>query len=268
MARAYRWTTKTGGWAVAAGQSCRSGDRTFLSQRAPLDRSGARQRVVGNPAALKIGGRRPPAPPARENLGSDAGSPKTGSRCELLKELADRDLVVSYTLWHFLQHEGVTFKKAFAPPNRTDRTSPGGVSGGRRVRRRSIRGGIAIERDRQAQKQHDTHPWPLRRKDASSPAPFRQIAEGPHLSDAWRLRQTHRRVMTDQSARRLPRHIEQVLITNTRAGDIVVIDNLGSHKSDDRAFAQRYRAAKRPNSSSCPPTRQNLISQANFAMKA
>src|SRR5579863_6369135 len=34
-------------------------------------------------------------------------------------------------------------KKAFAPPNRTGRTSPGGVSGGRRVRRRSIRGGLS-----------------------------------------------------------------------------------------------------------------------------
>ena len=36
----------------------------------------------------------------------------------LLTELADRGLVVSYyALWHFLQHEGVTFKKkAFAHP--------------------------------------------------------------------------------------------------------------------------------------------------------
>jgi hypothetical protein len=31
----------------------------------------------------------------------------------MLKELADRGLVVSYyALWHFLQHEGVTFKKS------------------------------------------------------------------------------------------------------------------------------------------------------------
>ena len=31
----------------------------------------------------------------------------------LLKELADRGLVVSYyALWHFLQHERVTFKKS------------------------------------------------------------------------------------------------------------------------------------------------------------
>ena len=65
----------------------------------------------------------------------------------LLRELADRGLVVSYyALWHFLQHEGVNSsskKKVFAPPNRTDRTSPGGVNGGRRVRRGSIRGGLS-----------------------------------------------------------------------------------------------------------------------------
>src|SRR5215469_13053543 len=41
----------------------------------------------------------------------------------LLKELADRGLVVSYyALWHFLQHEGVTFKKK---PSRL-RTGPAG----------------------------------------------------------------------------------------------------------------------------------------------
>jgi hypothetical protein len=41
----------------------------------------------------------------------------------LLKELADRGLVVSYyALWHFLDHEGVTFKKK---PSRL-RTGPAG----------------------------------------------------------------------------------------------------------------------------------------------
>ncbi len=57
----------------------------------------------------------------------------------LLKELADRGLVVSYyALWHFLRHEGMTFKKAFARPNRIDRTSPSGASAGRRGRPRLI----------------------------------------------------------------------------------------------------------------------------------
>jgi transposase len=69
-------------------------------------------------------------------LGSIAGKPDLTLRA-LLKELAERGLVVSYyALWHFLQHAGVTLKKkAFAPPNRTGRMSPGGVSDGRRVRR-------------------------------------------------------------------------------------------------------------------------------------
>jgi transposase len=41
----------------------------------------------------------------------------------LLKVLADRGLVVSYyALWHFLHHEGVTFKKK---PSRL-RTRPAG----------------------------------------------------------------------------------------------------------------------------------------------
>jgi transposase len=41
----------------------------------------------------------------------------------LLNELADRGLVVSYyALWHFLHHEGVTFKKK---PSRL-RTGPAG----------------------------------------------------------------------------------------------------------------------------------------------
>ena len=105
-----------------------------------------RQRALGSPAAQKMGGHRPYLV-ARERdwvLARIAEKPDLTLRA-LLRELADRGLVVSYyALWHFLQHEGVTFKKkVFAPPNRTDRTSPGGVNGGRRVRRGSIRGGLS-----------------------------------------------------------------------------------------------------------------------------
>ena len=61
---------------------------------------------------------------AREGLGSSriAEKPDLTLRA-LLRELADRGLVVSYyALWHFLQHEGVTFKKK---PSRL-RTGPAG----------------------------------------------------------------------------------------------------------------------------------------------
>src|SRR6201989_3340634 len=93
-----------------------------------------RQRAAASPAALKMGGRRPYLV-ARERdwvLARIAEKPDLPLRA-LCKELADRGLVVSYyALWYFLHHEGGTFKKkAFALPNRTGRTSPGGVSGGR-----------------------------------------------------------------------------------------------------------------------------------------
>ena len=131
--------------AVAAGQSCRSVAKTFMVSVASVVKWSQRQRVVGSPAALKMGGRRPYLV-ARERdwvLTRIAEKPDLTLRA-LLKELADRGLVVSYyALWHFLQHEGVTFKKKPSRPNRTDRTSPGGVSGGRRVRRGSIRGGLS-----------------------------------------------------------------------------------------------------------------------------
>ena len=130
--------------AVAAGQTCRSVAKTFMVSVASVVKWSQRQRAVGSPAALK--GRPRPYLVARERdwvLARIAEKPDLTLRA-LLKELADRGLVVSYyALWHFLHPEGVTFKKkAFAPQNRTGRTSPGGVSGGRRVRRRSIRGGL------------------------------------------------------------------------------------------------------------------------------
>jgi len=60
-----------------------------------------------------MGGRRPYVV-ARERdwlLARIAEKPDLTLRA-LLKELAERGLVVSYyALWHFLRHEGVTFKK-------------------------------------------------------------------------------------------------------------------------------------------------------------
>jgi transposase len=109
--------------AVAAGQSCRSVAKTFMVSVASVVKWSQRQRVV-SPAALKMGGHRPYLV-ARERdwvLARIAEKPDLTLRA-LLRELADRGLVVSYyALWHFLQHEGVTFKKK---PSRL-RTGPSG----------------------------------------------------------------------------------------------------------------------------------------------
>ena len=110
--------------AVAAGQTCRSVAKTFMVSVASVVKWSQRQRAVGSPAALKMGGHRPYLV-ARERdwvLARIAEKPDLTLRA-LLKELADRGLVVSYyALWHFLHHEGVTFKKK---PSRL-RTGPPG----------------------------------------------------------------------------------------------------------------------------------------------
>ena len=62
-------------------------------------------------------------------------------------------------------------------------------------------------------------------------------------------------------------YVEQVLAPILAPGDIVVMDNLGSHKG--RAIRAAIRAAKAPSSSSCQPTRPDLnpIEQAFAKMK-
>src|SRR6202050_4493835 len=116
MARAYSFDLRGEGVvsAVTAGQSCRSAAKTFMVSVASVVKWSQRQRAIGSPAALKMGGRRPYLV-ARERdwvLSRIAGKPDLTLRA-LLKELADRGLVGSYyALWHFLQHEGVTFKKS------------------------------------------------------------------------------------------------------------------------------------------------------------
>jgi transposase len=110
--------------AVAAGQSCRSVAATFKVSVASVVKWSQRHRTTGSPAALKVGGRRPYAVAVERAwlLARIAQKPDLTLRA-LLAELAERGMVVSYyALWHFLQHEGVTFKKK---PSRVRAGSPG-----------------------------------------------------------------------------------------------------------------------------------------------
>jgi transposase len=82
--------------AVAAGQSCRSVARTFMVSVASVVKWSQRQRALGGPAALKMGGHRPYLV-ARERdwvLARIAEKPDLTLRA-LLKELADRGLAVT-----------------------------------------------------------------------------------------------------------------------------------------------------------------------------
>ena len=97
--------------AVEAGQSCRAVAKTV--SLASVVKWSQRQRASGSVAPRPVGGRRPYAV-ARERewlLARVAEKPDLTLRA-LLLELRERGMVVSYyALWHFLQHEGITFKK-------------------------------------------------------------------------------------------------------------------------------------------------------------
>lgn len=124
MARAYSMDLRERVVAaVEAGQSCRAVAKTFMVSVASVVKWSQRQRRSGSPAARPVGGRRPYAV-ARERewlLARIKEKPDLTLRA-LLHELKDRGMVVSYyALWHFLQHEGITFKKKPA----RGRTRPG-----------------------------------------------------------------------------------------------------------------------------------------------
>jgi transposase len=72
-----------------------------------------RYRATGSPAAKRMGGYRPFALAGEREwlLARIAAAPDLTLRA-LLAELADRGVKVSYfAVWHFFEHEGISFKK-------------------------------------------------------------------------------------------------------------------------------------------------------------
>lgn len=99
--------------AVESGRSCRSVARTFMVSVASVVKWSQRYRTSGSAAARSVGGRRGYAVAGEREwlLARIAEKPDLTLRA-LLLELKERGMVVSYyALWHFLQHEGITFKK-------------------------------------------------------------------------------------------------------------------------------------------------------------
>jgi transposase len=99
--------------AVAAGQSCRAVAATFKISVASVVKWSQRFRATGNAAAHKVGGRRPYALAGERPwlLARLSEKPDITLRA-LVAELAERGIKVSYfAVWHFFEHEGISFKK-------------------------------------------------------------------------------------------------------------------------------------------------------------
>ena len=125
--------------AVAAGESCRAVATKFKVSVASVVKWSQRFRATGSAAAYKVGGRRPYALAGERDwlLARLAEKPDITLRA-LGAELAARGIKVShFAVWHFFEHEGISFKKACTPANRIVRTSPGGGRNGE-----GIKGGL------------------------------------------------------------------------------------------------------------------------------
>ena len=99
--------------AVAAGQSCRAVAGTFKVSVASVVKWSQRFRATGSAAAKKRGWQRPYAVAGEREwlLARLAEKPDLTLRA-LQAELAERGLRVScYAVWHFFEHEGISFKK-------------------------------------------------------------------------------------------------------------------------------------------------------------
>ena len=100
--------------AVAAGESCRAVATKFKVSVASVVKWSQRFRATGSAAAYKVGGRRP-YPLAGERdwlLARLAEKPDITLRA-LGAELAARGIKVShFAVWHFFEHEGISFKKS------------------------------------------------------------------------------------------------------------------------------------------------------------
>ena len=117
--------------AVAAGESCRSVAARFRVSVASVVKWSQRFRATGSAAAKRMGGYRPYALAGERDwlLARLAQTPDVTLRA-LLSELADRGIKVSYyAVWHFFEHEGISFKKKPArqrtgPPRRRPTARP------------------------------------------------------------------------------------------------------------------------------------------------
>ena len=99
--------------AVAGGASCRTVAATFKISVASVVKWSQRFRSEGSPAARPMGGRKPYVLADHRSwlLKRLSEQPDITLR-SLVAELAERGIKVSYyAVWHFFEHEGITFKK-------------------------------------------------------------------------------------------------------------------------------------------------------------
>ncbi|MFQ5696471.1 MAG: IS630 family transposase [Terriglobia bacterium] len=232
--------------AVESGRRVREVASSFGVSVSSVVKWSQRYRRTGSAAAKPMGGGRPFAlAPHRDwVLGRLSEQPDITVRT-LAAELAARGIVVSnYAVWHFLKAEGLTFKKSL---HASEQDRPDVAR--RRARWKTHQGKLDPARlvfiDETWAKTNMT------RSHGRCPKGQRLRAKAPH---------GHWRTLTFLAALRNDRieapcvldgpvdgasflaYVEQLLVPTLKPGDIVIMDNLGSHKG--KAVRRAIRKAK------------------------
>ena len=230
--------------AVACGHSCRQVASTFGVSVASVVKWSQRFRATGSAAARRMGGNRPYALAGERVrlLARLAEKPDVTLRA-LVAELAERGIVVSYyAVWHFFEHEGVSFKKSL---HASEQDRPDVAR--RRAQWRRYQGrldpGRLVFIDETWAKTNMTRTHGRARRGE------RLVAKVPH--GRWRTLTFLAALRSDRidapcvidgpiNGASFLAYVEQFLAPTLKPGDIVIMDNLGSHKG--QAVRQAIRA--------------------------
>ncbi|MGH8534072.1 MAG: IS630 family transposase [Gammaproteobacteria bacterium] len=236
MARPYSMDLRERALArVQAGESVRVVARALSVSPSSVVKWSQRFRATGSAVAGKMGGHRP-----RLLVGAHAAFLRERiaqgdfTLRGLVAELAGRGLKVDYrTVWTFVRDEGLSFKKSVLPSEQ-DRAD----IARKRARWKAYRGQIDPRRlvfiDETWAKTNmaPLRGWGLRGKRLKAKTPYGHwktmtflaalrhdridapwVIDGPINGESFRL------------------YVEKVLVPTLKRGDIVILDNLGSHKS-------------------------------------
>ena len=147
-------------------------------------------------------------------------------------ELAERGTKVSYdAVWRFLREERLTLKKSLRATEQDRPTSPAGASGGSATSTALTRAPGLRRRDL-GKDQHDPHPWPSPARATPGRACAARALDDHDVVAALRSDGLVAPCVFDGAINGclFLAWVTQFLVPTLRHGDIVVLDNLGSHK--------------------------------------
>ena len=220
--------------AVASGESCRKVATTYRVSVASVVKWAQRYRATGSAAAMPMGGKRPRSLAGERDwlLARLAAVPDLTLR-DLVVELGERGVVTSYgSVWRMVHDARITFKKTLfaAEQDRPDVAR-------RRARWKAYQGRLDPARlvfiDETWAKTNMT------RLRGWAPCGRKLLAKAPQ--GRWRTLTFLAALRCDRidapcvidgpiNGQSFLAYVEQFLVPTLRPGDIVIIDNLGSHK--------------------------------------